>query len=85
MACHTRRPAGPADVDRLYEAFLPLQTVVLKHHADVIAGVPEVVAECRKRGMKIGATTGYTQALMEVAAPLARAGGYAADVIDLRR
>ena len=75
------RPAGSADVDRLYEAFLPLQTVVLERHADVIAGVPEVVAECRKRGIKIGATTGYTRALMEVAAPLARAGGYEPDVI----
>ena len=75
------RPAGPADVDRLYDDFLPLQTVVLERHADVIAGVSEVVAECRKRGVKIGATTGYTQALMEVAAPLARAGGYEPDVI----
>jgi phosphonoacetaldehyde hydrolase len=75
------RPAGPADVDRLYNDFLPLQSVVLERHADVIAGVPNVVAECRKRGMKIGATTGYTHALMEVAAPLARAGGYEPDVI----
>ena len=48
---------------------------------DVIAGVPEVVAECRRRGIKIGATTGYTRALMDVAAPLARAGGYEPDVI----
>ena len=47
----------------------------------MIAGVPEVVSECRKRGIKIGATTGYTRALMEVAAPLARAGGYEPDVI----
>ncbi len=82
-AWHTKagRPAGPADVDRLYDDFLPLQRVVLERHGDVIAGVPEVVAECRRRGMKIGATTGYTRALMEVAAPLARAGGYDPDVI----
>jgi phosphonoacetaldehyde hydrolase len=82
-AWHTKagRPAGPADVDRLYDDFLPLQRVVLERHGDVIAGVPEVVAECRRRGMKIGATTGYTRALMEVAAPLARAGGYEPDVI----
>jgi phosphonoacetaldehyde hydrolase len=82
-AWHTKagRPAGPADVDRLYDDFLPLQRLVLERHADVIAGVPEVVAECRRRGMKIGATTGYTRALMEVAAPLARAGGYDPDVI----
>ena len=79
-ATHGRLP-GPADVDRLYADFLPLQGAVLKRHGDVIAGVPEVVAECRSRGIKIGATTGYTRALMEVAAPLARAGGFEPDVI----
>jgi phosphonoacetaldehyde hydrolase len=82
-AWHARhgRSAGVVDVDRLYDDFLPLQSVVLKRHGDVIAGVPEVVAECRRRGMKIGATTGYTRALMDVAAPLARSGGYDPDVI----
>ncbi len=75
------QPAGTSDIDRLYDDFLPLQRLVLERHAGVIAGVPEVVAECRRRGMKIGATTGYTRALMEVAAPLARAGGYHPDVI----
>ncbi len=77
----TRPAPGPADVDRLYADFLPLQRVVLERHGEVIAGVAEVVSQCRKRGIKIGATTGYTRALMEVAAPLARAGGYEPDVI----
>jgi phosphonoacetaldehyde hydrolase len=75
------RPPGPADVDRLYADFLPLQEAVLERHGDVIAGVPELVSECIKRGIKIGATTGYTRALMAVAAPLARAGGYEPDII----
>jgi phosphonoacetaldehyde hydrolase len=74
-------PHGPADIDRLYANFLPLQEAVLVRHGDVIPGVPGVVTECRKRGIKIGATTGYTRALMDVAAPLARTGGYAPDVI----
>ena len=82
-AWHARhgRSATVADVDRLYDDFLPLQSVVLERHGDVIAGVPEVVAECRKRGIKIGATTGYTRALMDVAAPLRAGGGYEPDVI----
>jgi phosphonoacetaldehyde hydrolase len=71
---------GEADVDRLYAEFLPLQRVTLAAHADVIAGVPEVVAECRRRGLGIGGTTGYTRELMEVLEPLARARGYAPDV-----
>src|SRR5262245_48866348 len=47
-AQYGRRP-GESDVDRLYTEFLPLQRDVLAEHADVISGVPEVVAECRRR------------------------------------
>jgi phosphonoacetaldehyde hydrolase len=72
---------GLADVDALYGDFLPLQKAVLEQHGDVIEGVPEVVSECRRRGIKIGATTGYARSLMEVAAPAARAGGFEPDVI----
>ena len=74
-------PPGVAEVEQLYADFLPLQERVLEQHGDVISGVIELVAECRRRGIKIGATTGYTRTLMEVAAPLARAGGYEPDVI----
>jgi phosphonoacetaldehyde hydrolase len=73
--------ATGTDLDSLYADFLPLQEAVLKRHGDVIEGVPEVVSECKRRGIKIGATTGYTRALMNIAAPLARAGGYDPDVI----
>jgi phosphonoacetaldehyde hydrolase len=74
---------GPveADVDRLFADFLPLQHEALSRHADVIPGVPGIVAECRRRGIKIGVNTGYSRALMDVAAPLARGGGFDPDVI----
>jgi phosphonoacetaldehyde hydrolase len=75
------RSPGVAEVDGLYADFLPLQEAVLEQHGDVIEGVPEVVSECRRRGIKIGATTGYVRSLMDVAAPAARAGGYEPDVI----
>lgn len=80
QAGHGRSPSD-ADVDRLYLDFLPLQEEALARHCDVIPGVPEVVAECRRRGIKIGSSTGYTRPLMNVVAPLARAGGYEPDVI----
>jgi phosphonoacetaldehyde hydrolase len=81
-AWHETRGVAPteADVDRLYADFLPLQLEALAHHADVIASVPAVVAECRRRGLKIGGTTGYTRSLMDVLEPIARANGYAPDV-----
>lgn len=74
-AAHGRPPTG-ADVDRMYAEFLPLQLEALGRHADVIPGVAEMVAACQRRGLKIGSTTGYTRALMDVLIPLARAGGY---------
>jgi phosphonoacetaldehyde hydrolase len=82
-AWHQKHGRAPTqrDVDRLYTDFLPLQERVLERHGEVITGVPEVIAECRRRGIKIGATTGYTRPLMDIAAPLARAGGYDPDVI----
>jgi phosphonoacetaldehyde hydrolase len=82
-AWHAKYRSYPtvSDVDRLYDDFLPLQKIVLDRHGDVIEGVPEVVSECKRRGIKIGATTGYTRALMDIAAPRARAGGYEPDVI----
>ncbi len=69
------------DVDKLYERFLPLQRELLAQHVDVIPGVVETIAFCRERGMKIGSTTGYTRALMDVVAPLAAKQGYLPDSI----
>ncbi len=82
-AWRTSKGKGPveADIDRLYDDFLPLQRETIARHSQVIAGVPEVIAECRRRGLKIGSTTGYTHSLMEVAAPIAREQGFDPDAI----
>jgi phosphonoacetaldehyde hydrolase len=77
---HGQAPAE-ADIDHLYAEFLPLQKATLAQHADVIPGVPEVIAECRRRGLRIGSTTGYTRELMDVVEPLAREGGFDPDVV----
>jgi phosphonoacetaldehyde hydrolase len=70
-----------ADVDAMYEEFLPLQKSVLAQHCDVIPGVVETVAALRRRGIKIGSSTGYTRELMDIVEPLARQQGYAPDVV----
>ncbi len=70
-----------ADVDRLYANFLPLQLSVLSKGSDVIPGIPELIAELRRRGLKIGSSTGYTRALMEAVIPAAREQDYAPDVV----
>ena len=70
-----------ADVDRLYADFLPLQLSVLSQGSDVIPGIPQLIAELRSRGLKIGSSTGYTRALMEVVIPTAKEQGYSPDVV----
>ena len=58
------------DVIRLYRNFLPLQKEALRDYTQIIPGVIAVIEDCRRRGLKIGSTTGYTRELMEVVVPL---------------
>jgi phosphonoacetaldehyde hydrolase len=74
-------PCGQADIDALYEDFLPIQERILEVHSDVIAGVPEAVEACRRMGLKVGSTTGYSRALMEIVSPSARRQGYEPDCV----
>ncbi len=69
------------DVQSMYDEFLPLQKETLARHSEVIPGVPEAIADCRRRGMKIGSSTGFTRELMQVVAPLAAEAGYKPDTI----
>jgi phosphonoacetaldehyde hydrolase len=68
-----------ADIDALYAAFIPLQLACLADYADLIPGTLETIAACRQRGMRIGSTTGYSSAMMEVLLPEAGRRGYAPD------
>jgi len=67
-------------IDELYREFTHVQLEVLKRHCDVIPGVPEVVAELRKRGIKIANTTGYESNMMTELIALAEEGGYTSDL-----
>ncbi|MDR2753637.1 MAG: phosphonoacetaldehyde hydrolase [Oscillospiraceae bacterium] len=73
---HTRQ-----DIHEIYNRFEPALFEVLHHHADPLPGVLETVAKIREMGIVIGSTTGYTQAMMEVVVPLAKARGYAPDCL----
>lgn len=77
----TGQPPTEADVDALYADFLPLQREVLAKFVDLIPGAAETVASCRRRGLRIGSTTGYTRELMQVVETAAAAQGYQPDVI----
>lgn len=73
------RTPGEADRDRLYGRFEPLLLEVLRAGTDVKPHVPETAAELRRRGYRLGSTTGFNDAMMALVIPSAKAGGYEAD------
>ena len=75
---HGREP-DEADVDRLYEIFVPLQLAVIRDYAQLIPGCRETAAALRARGIRIGANTGYNRAMMEPLLQAAAEQGYAPD------
>ncbi|MGH7923292.1 MAG: phosphonoacetaldehyde hydrolase [Candidatus Binatus sp.] len=68
-----------ADVEELFADFIPLQLECLVKYSTVIDGVAETVARIRKRGIKIGSTTGYTRAMLDLVLRPAAEQGYAPD------
>lgn len=73
------RPCTEDDVQRMFDQFLPLQLDCLAQFADLIPGTLEVVAELRRRGVKIGSTTGYTREMIDLLLHEAAQRGYAPD------
>lgn len=68
-----------ADVDRVYEVFVPMNEEVVADYATLVPGTLEMVENLRGRGMKIGSTTGYTRSIMDRVLPKAAEQGYEPD------
>ena len=77
-AVHGRKP-NECDIEEMFQDFIPLQLACLKDYADLIPGTLEAVAEFRRRGLKIGSTTGYTEEMTNVLAAEAKRRGYSPD------
>ena len=75
------RPWTDEDVENLYQKFEKTLFQVVAEYSSPISGVVETVAELRKRGLKIGSTTGYTSQMMEQVIPRAKEQGYEADCV----
>jgi len=75
------RPHTEADIDAIYEKFEPALFASLENYANPLPNVLDVVAWIREQGIKIGSSTGYTRAMMDVVAPIAAKNGYAPDFI----
>jgi len=73
------RSANEADVEALYEQFIPLQLSRLAEHSALIPGVRDAVRQFRQRGLKIGSTTGYTRAMLDLLLEQTAKAGYTPD------
>jgi phosphonoacetaldehyde hydrolase len=72
-------PPKEQDVESLFTEFLPRQAEILAKFSQPIDGVPETVAAWKAAGLKIGSTTGYTRALLDIVSATAARLGYAPD------
>jgi phosphonoacetaldehyde hydrolase len=75
----TGRESTESDVEELFLEFQPIQLARLDADSDVIPGVAESVGRLRRRGLKIGSTTGYTRPMLEVLLKKAARQGYRPD------
>lgn len=72
---------GEADVDTMFADFVPLQEACLSGHSTLIPGTLEVIAECRKRGYRIGSTSGYLPGMLAIVRKDAERQGYVPDAV----
>jgi len=77
-AKHHRLPTD-ADVDAMYKEFIPLQLESLSDYSALIPGTKETAAALRKRGMKIGSTTGYNAEMVAINQRDAKKQGFEPD------
>ncbi|WP_172199715.1 phosphonoacetaldehyde hydrolase [Saccharibacillus qingshengii] len=73
------RPYTDRDVDGMHAEFEPMLLSILPQFSEPIGAAAQVVEQLRGQGLKIGATTGYNDAMMAVVAAGAKAQGYAPD------
>lgn len=73
------RTPGEADVEAMYQRFIPEQLSCLGEYSELIPGVLENVERFRRRGLKIGSTTGYTRAMLDLLVEKSAKAGYRPD------
>lgn len=74
-----RRPWNEEDVIRMNGRFEEFLFASLENYTEPIPDVLETIGKLKEEGLKIGSTTGYTRAMMDVVIPGAAAKGYRID------
>ncbi len=73
------RPFRERDIDDLYARFERALLATLSEYTEPLPGVVDAVKLLRERNLKIGSTTGYTDAMMNLVTVGAAKRGYAPD------
>lgn len=73
------REASEEDVEAVYAQFEPKLFSILKNYSSLKPFVLETVDTLRKMGIKIGSSTGYTDAMMDIVVKGAAKEGYSPD------
>ncbi len=67
------------DVDAMFADFVPMQLDCLRQYATLLPGVAEVTQRLQKQGIKIGSSTGFTRAMVDILEEEAAKQGYRPD------
>jgi phosphonoacetaldehyde hydrolase len=71
--------ASENDIDQLYRIFMPLQLEIVDEFARLVPEILQCISQLRRRGLAIGATTGYFRAAAERVYQAAALQGYGPD------
>ncbi len=75
---HGKMP-NQKDVDRMFADFVPMQLKVLRKYTTLLPGAAKCSKELNKRSIKIGSSTGFLRAMVEILAKDARKQGFVID------
>ena len=76
--CHGALPSD-ADVDSIYERFMPMQLAKVCAYSQAIEGAADTLEWLRQRGLKIGSCSGYPRQILDILLPQAASEGIAPD------
>jgi len=75
---HGKHP-GQAEVDAMFADFVPMQLECLREYTTLLPGVAETTQKLQAEGIKIGSSTGFTRAMVDILEADAKKQGYVPD------